>query len=262
LSLLAFSGCGLFYQYGPEEDSLKPEIAELEEGLYMVPEVVDGDTIILSNGDHIRLLGINTPEIGMYFYQESKEVLEIIVLDRQVSLEKDISDRDIYGRKLRYLFQGDIFVNLEMVKRGFANIYTCPPDVRYSEELLAAERYARENDLGLWESSDLNTIGLEVFYDAPGNDNENINGEYVILDNTGETTLDTEGWTIKDSGTNMYTFDSYEFLPGSMIILFSGRGKDGDGMFYWNSPTPIWNNDFDTLYLRDKQGLLIEIYNY
>jgi micrococcal nuclease len=149
-----------------------------------------------------------------------------------------------------------------MIKRGFANIYTNPPDVKYVDEFLEAERYARENNLGLWELSDLKNIRVELVYDSPGNDNENINGEYVVLENTGSTILDTTGWTIKDSGTNIYRFGSYEFYPGSRIILYSGRGKDSDGLFYWNSTTPVWNNDSDTLYLRDGEGLLIGIYNY
>ena len=56
---------------------------------------------------------------------------------------------------------------------------------------------------------------VKLIYDAPGNDNENINGEYVVLKNTGETVLDTSGWTIKDSGTNIYRFSSYKLYPGS-----------------------------------------------
>jgi hypothetical protein len=114
----------------------------------------------------------------------------------------------------------------------------------------------------LWELSDLKNIKVELTYDSPGNDNENINGEFVILENTGSTVLDTAGWTIKDSGTNIYRFGSYEFFPGSKIILYSGSGKDSNGSFYWNSMTPVWNNDSDTLYLRDGEGLLIGIYNY
>jgi len=264
IPILSFflNGCGLFYHFQPGSQDLQPVRSPHQEGLFYVSEVLDGDTFILSDGGHVRLLGINTPEKDMYFYQESKEVLEIMVLGKQVSLEKDISDWDIYGRRLRYVFRDDLFVNLEMVKRGFANIYTCPPDVRYAEELLEAERYARENDLGLWESSDLDTVKIEVFYDAPGNDNKNINGEYVVLDNSGEEILDTQGWTIKDSGTSIYVFDGYDFYPGTRIILFSGKGTDGEGLLYWNSTGPIWNNDFDTLYLRDKQGLLMGIYNY
>jgi micrococcal nuclease len=210
---------------------------------------------------------MNTPEEGMYFYAEARDVLGLMIMGKEVWLEKDISESDQYGRKLRYIYFDDIFVNLEMVKRGFANIFTFPPDVKYSEQFLEAERYARENDLGLWKSSKIDMVSVEVFYNASGNDNENINGEFVIIENIGELTLDTSGWTIKDSGTNIYRFSNLEFNPGTRIILFSGVGRDRDEnederYIYWNSPRPVWNNDHDTLYLRDKEGLLIEIYNY
>jgi len=263
--LISLSGCGLFYEFEPEEDLAEQDISTEEESvqdLYIVSEVIDGDTIILSNGDRIRFLGINTPENGMYFYMESKDVLETMIHGEDIILEKDVSDYDLYGRKLRYVFFKDIFVNLEMVKRGFANTYTYPPDVKYGEEILMAERYARENNLGLWELSEFNDVHVEVFYDAPGNDNENKNGEYVVLENTGSGILNTLNWTIKDSGTNIYVFGSKKFYPGSKITLFSGKGTDDEDVLYWNSRTPVWNNDFDTLYLRDADGLLMCIYNY
>jgi len=258
------SNCGLFYEF--ESESSKEQntyiAEEAEDELHRVSEVIDGDTVILSNGDRIRFLGINTPENGMYFYIESKEVLEAMILGEDVALEKDISDYDLYGRKLRYVFLNDIFVNLEMVKRGFANIYTYPPDVKYAEDILAAERYARENNLGLWELSEFDDIYIEIFYDAPGNDNENINGEYIVLENTGSSILNMAGWTIKDSGTNIYVFGAGRLYPGSKITLFSGKGTDDEDILYWNSHRPVWNNDFDTLYLRDADGLLMNIYNY
>ncbi|MFC2145338.1 thermonuclease family protein [Actinomycetota bacterium] len=250
-----------------ESSNGSPEKDSYNNPGYMVVEVIDGDTIVLSNGERIRFLGMNTPEEGMYFYAEARDVLEIMILGKEVLLEKDISDYDQYGRKLRYVYHKDIFVNLEMVKRGFANIFTYPPDVKYSDKFLEAERYARENDLGLWKSSIIDTVSIDVFFNAQGNDNKNINGEFVILENIGSEILDTSNWTIKDSGTNIYRFGSYKFNPDTRIILFSGEGKDrieDDDVWYlfWKSPRPVWNNDHDTLYLRDKEGLLVEIYNY
>ncbi len=265
ISLILLSGCGLFYEFESEENPIENNVfagSESAQDLYMVSEVIDGDTIILSNGDRVRFLGINTPEKGMYFYMESRDVLEIMIQGKDITLEKDVSDCDMYGRKLRYVFLKDIFINLEMVKRGFANIYTYPPDVKYAEDILTAERYARENNLGLWELSEFNDIYIEVFYDAPGNDNENKNGEYVVLENTGDNILNTLDWTIKDSGTNIYVFGPRKFYPGSKITLFSGKGADSKDVLYWDSRRPVWNNDFDTLYLRDSDGLLMGIYNY
>ncbi|MCJ7666285.1 MAG: thermonuclease family protein [Actinobacteria bacterium] len=295
ISILMAAGCGLFYDFDPAESQAETDIrkgpmidenkeqeditsGEGYEGSstaedpyndprYTVTEVIDGDTIILSSGDRIRLIGINTPEEEMYFYGEARDVLEMMIIGKEVRLEKDISESDQYGRKLRYVYCGEIFVNLEMVKRGFANIFTYPPDVKYSEIFLEAERYARENDLGLWEISKTGMVSVEIFYDAPGNDNENINGEYIVLENTGSMILNTSGWTVKDSGTNIYPFGGYKFNPDTRIILFSGEGMDGgkngtERYLYWNSPRPVWNNDHDTLYLRDSEGLLIEIYDY
>lgn len=275
--IIPFTSCGLFYDFDRNENNIENSIIEsnnadpigesYDNSGYKVIEVIDGDTIILSNNERIRFIGMNTPEEGMYFFEEARDVLEIMILGKEVRLEVDISDLDQYGRKLRYVYHRDIFVNLEMVKRGFANTFTYPPDVKYSEQFLEAERYARENNLGLWESSKINTVGIEINFDAPGNDNENINGEFVILENIGPEILDTSGWTIKDSGTSIYHFGSYKFNPDARIVLFSGEGKDRNEddekrYLFWNSQRPVWNNDNDTLYLRDKEGLLMEIYNY
>ncbi len=282
--IIPITGCGLFYDFDRREnidvgiegsgtdDSVgessdrNPEGDNYNNPGYKVEEVIDGDTIVLFGGERIRFIGMNTPEEGMYFYAEARDVLRIMILGKEVRLEKDVSEYDQYGRKLRYVYHGDIFVNLEMVKRGFANIFTYPPDVKYTEQFLEAERYARENDLGLWESSKIDMVSIEIFFNAQGNDNKNINGEFVILENIGSEILDTSGWTIKDSGTNIFHFDSYKFNPGNRIILFSGEGKDriedDEWYMFWNSPRPVWNNDHDTLYLRDREGLLVEIYNY
>ncbi|MBM3712007.1 MAG: hypothetical protein FJW56_01000, partial [Actinobacteria bacterium] len=232
--------------------------------IFLVSEVIDGDTFIIESGERIRLLGINAPEIDRYYYEESGEVLGIIIKDKKVKLEKDITDKDDYGRYLRYVYLGDLFVNLEMVIRGFANVFTMPPDVKYAEVLLEAERYARENETGLWASSQTGGIKITVNYDAEGDDRKNLNGEYVILENNNSIDIDIDGWSIKDSATNIYDFDSFLFKADSKIFLFTGSGDDSlkEGKFYWGSTRPVWNNDHDTLYLRDKCGLLVEIFNY
>jgi micrococcal nuclease len=228
----------------------------------VVKEVIDGDTVILSDGSRVRLIGINTPEHGMYFYGEAKEALEIMVLGKNVTLEKDISEKDQYRRLLRYVHVDSLFVNLEMVKRGFANVYTYPPDVKYMDKFLEAERYARENNLGLWQKSDSTSVEIQVNYDAPGNDNTNLNGEYVMIKNTGKEIINIYGWTIKDSATSIYKFGRYLFKPGEVIYIFTGSGEDSEGKFYWGNTKPVWNNKHDTLYLRDSGGLLIEIFDY
>lgn len=266
ISLLIFlNGCGLYYDYkntdSSKDNSTSGNQSEPDGGI-LVKEVLDGDTIILSDGNRVRLIGINAPEYGMYFFEEAGDVLEIMILGREVVLEKDVSETDKYGRLLRYVYADSLFINLEMVKRGFASCYTYPPDVKYNELFLEAERYARKNNLGLWRSSEIDNIKVELHYDAAGNDNTNLNDEYVLIKNKGTESVNIYGWTVKDSGTCIYKFGSYIFRPDTTIYLFTGSGKDGQGKFYCGSTGPIWNNDHDTLYLRDREGLLLEIYNY
>ena len=258
--LFYLPGCGLHYNW--DNSLIRGDNQDDEEKVMLVKEVIDGDTLILSDGEKVRLIGINTPERDRYYFGEAKDVLEVMVLGKEIKLEKDVTNRDMYGRLLRYVYVKDLFVNLEMIKRGFANTYTYPPDVKHTEEFLEAERNARLHEIGLWKKSKISSIKIDINYDAEGNDNKNLNGEYVAVKNIGTDTVDMGGWTVKDSGTNIYEFYECILKPSFGIYLFSGNGKDTDSKFYWGSTKPVWNNDHDTLYLRDTQGLLVEIYNY
>ena len=81
-------GCGLYYDYGSSSGRSDNDASGSN---FIVKEVVDGDTIILSDNSRVRLIGINTPEYGMYFYGEAREVLEAMVLGKEVVLEKELA---------------------------------------------------------------------------------------------------------------------------------------------------------------------------
>ena len=263
--VFSLSGCGLYYFDDANSSSVSKEAeasAAKTDVEYKVIEVIDGDTIVLSNNEHVRLIGINTPESERYFYGEAKEVLKLLVLNKNVRLEKDVDDRDTYGRLLRYVYIGNLFVNLEMVKRGFANVFTFPPNIKYTDKFIEAEREARTNDIGLWEKSNSSNIEININCDAEGDDRINLNGEYVIFKNNNNFDINFGGWTVKDLSTNIYDFGKIIFKSDSNLILFSGKGSDSENKLYWNSTKPIWNNDHDTLYLRDADGLIVQLYNY
>ena len=263
--VFSLSGCGLYYFDDANSGSVNKEAeasAAKPDVEYKVIEVIDGDTIVLSNNEHVRLIGINTPESERYFYGEAKEVLKLLVLNKNVRLEKDVDDRDTYGRLLRYVYIGNLFVNLEMVKRGFANVFTFPPNVKYTDKFIEAERGASTNEIGLWEKSNSSNIEININCDAEGDDRINLNGEYVIFKNNNNFDISLTGWTVKDLSTNIYDFGKIIFKSGSNLILFSGKGSNSENELYWNSPKPIWNNDHDTLYLRDAEGLMVQLYNY
>jgi micrococcal nuclease len=126
---------------------------------FVVTKVIDGDTIELENGDRVRYIGIDSPELyppnestPECFAQKAKKANEKLVLGKKVKLEKDISETDKYGRLLRYIWLENKLVNLELVRQGFAKAYTAPPDLKYQDMILTAQKYARDNQRGLWSS--------------------------------------------------------------------------------------------------------------
>ena len=117
-----------------------------------VSSVSDGDTIKLSNGETVRLIGINTPESGYFCSTEATDKLKDFVLGKEVSLERDVVDKDQYGRLLRYVRIDDTFVNLEMVRLGLAHKYEYGSNTKYSLQFEQAENEAKQNEGCLWKS--------------------------------------------------------------------------------------------------------------
>ena len=115
----------------------------------IVTRVIDGDTIEIEGGQRIRYIGIDTPEKGEYFFEEATVKNSELVLGKVVRMEKDVSETDVYGRLLRYIYVGDIFVNAELVRLGYAREAYYPPDTMHSDEFLRLEKYAVASDLGL-----------------------------------------------------------------------------------------------------------------
>jgi micrococcal nuclease len=119
----------------------------------VVTRVIDGDTIEVSLGgrtERVRYIGMNTPEADEPCGGEATEANSVFVAGRTVTLESDVSDRDRYGRLLRYVYVDGLMVNERLVEDGWAQVATYPPDVRYVDRFLGAERWAREQGAGLW----------------------------------------------------------------------------------------------------------------
>ena len=136
----------------------------------LVKRVVDGDTLQLVNGERVRLIGIDTPEMheSSKLYRDSqrsgRDVFAIKELGRQafeftkklvegkrVSLEFDVEKHDKYGRILAYVYLKDgTFVNAEIVKQGYASLMTIPANVKYADLFRRLYQEARMNKRGLW----------------------------------------------------------------------------------------------------------------
>lgn len=126
-----------------------------------VVDVVDGDTIRLSNGYLLRYIGLDTPEVHIkkgkdFIYSPQPFALEAAEFNRKlvegkyVRIEFDVVRKDKYGRLLGYCFVGDKFVNAELIKAGYASLFTFPPNVKYVDSFVRLQKQARKGLKGFW----------------------------------------------------------------------------------------------------------------
>jgi micrococcal nuclease len=134
-----------------------PAVAQPDVGL--VVRVVDGDTIHVRLGDRlekVRYIGVNTPEIrhprkgaepgGSAAHAVNRRLVE----GQRVRLELDVQTRDRYGRLLAYVWVGATMINAELVRLGYAQVMTIPPNVRHQALFVKLQRDARDAGRGLW----------------------------------------------------------------------------------------------------------------
>lgn len=133
------------------------------EGTFVV-DVVDGDTIrvrIDGRTDDVRLLGIDTPEtvhptrpVECFGPEASARTRELLAPGTAVVLERDTEERDHYGRLLAYVVRADdgLFVNVALVREGFAEVLTIAPNVAHTDAFVSAAAEARRERRGLWSA--------------------------------------------------------------------------------------------------------------
>ena len=132
----------------------------------IVTRVIDGDTIEVqlmstrsSGREHVRLIGIDTPEskrpntpVECFAKAASAGTESLLPSGTPVRLERDVEERDRYGRLLSYVFRASdgLFVNLELARAGYAAALTYPPNVAHTDAFLDAVAAARAAGIGLW----------------------------------------------------------------------------------------------------------------
>ena len=119
-----------------------------------VTEVSDGDTLKLSDGKSFRLYGVNAPEVKESYFEEAKAFTQNLVLGKEISFEQEANYKvDKFGRELGYVFIDGVNLNIELVKNGLARVvlYEKRAKIKYQDELLSAEKSAKELRLGIWK---------------------------------------------------------------------------------------------------------------
>jgi micrococcal nuclease len=144
---------------GPADLEIEPSETVERGTAGTVTRVVDGDTIDVSvdgNVLRVRLIGVDTPEtvhpfepVECYGPAASRFTSKMLQ-GEPVLLEFDVEREDRFGRTLAYVWLGDRLFNEVLVARGFAQVSTFPPNVKYVDEFVRAQREARRNGRGLW----------------------------------------------------------------------------------------------------------------
>ena len=159
VAVLGSVGCGGSGSATPRPG---PATATLPAGVDVTVErVVDGDTIVVSGGRTIRLLGIDTPEtkdprrpVGCFGKEASGFTASLLPRGTRVRLVGDVEQRDRYDRTLAYVYRVSdaVFVNAELLRRGYAEVLTVAPNVAHAAEFAELAGQARAGQVGLWQA--------------------------------------------------------------------------------------------------------------
>jgi micrococcal nuclease len=256
-----------------------------------VTEVLDGDTFIFRDAGSgevftVRLIGVNTPEVtgrhNIHFAADqcggrAAEALLEATLPRgtRVQLRSGSHESANRGRALRYAFafdaasgQYDIDVQAIVAASGLAMWFALDAEAAMSFPYRLIIDQAQAAGRGIWDPAYCGPLEqpsakltVVVSWDAPGNDNLNVNGEFVVVRNTGSNAVDLSGWLLRDSSlTSWFYFPGGSVLaPGEFRVVHAGVGTAGvpnPRHLYMNATGPLFPNTQDGKFLGDGAYLL------
>lgn len=203
-----------------------------------VTRVIDGDTIIVNNNTEVRLLGVNTPERGMEGYNKATEFLKQFE-NKTIEILRDYENLDKYDRKLRYIFYDNQLINSEILNKGLGTSFMIN-GLKYENELIIAEDFAKENNINLWGESQNSCANCIKLIEL------NYRDEFFIIENICNFDCDLENWFVKDNANH----------------IFKLNNLDAKKQEKYDSKQKIWNNNGDRFFMRDAEGNLVIFYEY
>lgn len=232
-----------------------------------VVNIVDGDTIDVVIEDEqyrVRYIGMDTPERGKTFYDEATEANATLVAGREVILVKDVSETDRYGRLLRYVYlPNGTFVNASLVRNGYAQATTFPPDVAHADEFAALEQQAREEGTGLWGSAPAQPTATAAPATGDGVVIVDVNkqAEYVDIRNTSGAEQGLDGWRLVSERGDQECALSGALGAGQTLRVWAMTSDAGQGGFNCGFGSNIWSNsESDPAVLYDDAGVVVDRY--
>jgi len=231
--------------------------------------VEDGDTIRVrletdKSVRNIRLIGIQAFEektnknlhSACGAKQATQELRKILKKGDWLQLRSVKSDSKNRGRLYRSVFKADkngqysINVQTELLRKGF--VLWLPDKIENANNEInrLAMQEAIDNRRNIWsgrlckKSKTQNILlGLAINHDASGDDNFNVNGEYVLIENGSSSLVNLEGWTLRDTSQRSFKFPKNSLIqPAQRITVKAGFGDNTAAVFFMNSPTPMFEN--------------------
>jgi len=239
----------IFINYNFTDNAIKNFLDESE--TVHVERIIDGDTIVVGNDTHVRLSGINTPEKGEKYYNEAKEFLTKIILNKTIVLEYGKEKYDRYDRELAYVFYKDANINLELVDEGYANFYFPSGRDEYYDKFLRNWEHCLSNNKNLCEKSKdkcADCIELKEL---------DITKQETIFYNKCSFDCDLTNWNIKDEGRKNFIFGDFILEKNKEIKIIVGNKTNSEDVLYWKGEDYVWTETGDTLFLRDEEGKLV-----
>ncbi|RME29099.1 MAG: hypothetical protein D6798_00950, partial [Deltaproteobacteria bacterium] len=232
-----------------------------------VVSVYDGDTLTLDTGDRVRLKWVNTPELkpAEDYGVEAREATRALCLGQEATLTYGEVKRDGYGRLIAGVTCQGQDLSEHLLTLGFAHLFLIPPNDRDVAPLLEAQRKAREANRGIWSTDryqgDLHITSFHA--NAPGDDRDNVNGEYLRVCNISQHEVELAGYRLTDLSGRSFTLPSVILPPGATVKIHSGVGEnrtspDEQIEIYLGSDGPIWNNTRDRATIYDRHGHVVD----
>lgn len=268
----------------------------------VVTSIIDGDTIQVEMGGQtytVRYIGIDAPESNEPCFQDAAYANSGLVTGQTVRLVKDVSETDRYDRLLRYVYVGDVFINAELVRLGWAIPSRYPPDTALAANLERAQIGAPVRSCAVVQATARPptapqptaqptaaspsptelppTIAPEpTALPAASSTDVKITGvnydgvvarvesdEFAVITNTGSGVINLGGWRLNagDPGQD-FGFPSFDLQPGQSCRVYTNEYHPESCGFSFGNGRAIWNNGGDCGMLFDNTGVMVSQYCY
>lgn len=244
----------------------------------VVTRVIDGVTFEVSlNGEvrQVRYIGIDLLEYQSepHIWKDMTEKNRQLIEGKQALLLEGIPKTEV-AELLRYVLVDGLFANLELVRSGYAVAQSMPPDTQCDRLFKEAQSNAILAEQGLWgpkptptrtlkpPTATVSAYGPLVVMNVSQGTEWQEPDEFVEIFNSGSQPVQLEGWSISDNEHHLFVFPRFVLGPAQYCRVYTNLYAPGHCGFSYYKPGPIWNDDYDCVYLKDKDGRLVDQFCY